>query len=100
MLLLVYGLRRTAATRGKKSTRATRTLVPVQYLLVPDSLSTVFPFFEAISSLVDMIHGHFDSLDVVVVVVYVAPGILRTPTRRVHSSGSVYDSHTHAYHIT
>ena len=35
------------AIRGKKTTRATRTLVPVQYSLARDSLSTVFAFLEA-----------------------------------------------------
>ena len=38
----------------KKTTRATRTLVP-------DSLPMVFAFLEALSSLVDMIQGHYDS---------------------------------------
>ena len=49
----IYGLRRTAATQGKKintcdsNTRA-------RIILVKDSLSTVFAFLEALSSLVDM----------------------------------------------
>ena len=38
ILLAVYGLRRTAAARGTTPTRATRTLVPVQYLIIADSL--------------------------------------------------------------
>ena len=43
----------------KESTRSTQTLVPVQYLLVSDSLSTGFALLEALSSLVPMIQGRY-----------------------------------------
>jgi len=61
----------------KISTRASRTLLPVllQYLLVPDSLPTVFAFLEARSLEVDMMHGYFGSQRVMVLVVSVAPVI-------------------------
>ena len=62
---------------------ATWTLVPMQYLRVTDSLSKAFSFIEAFSSPVDVTQGHYDSLGVVVSVVSVAPGIPRSPTRRV-----------------
>ena len=80
----------------KKAARATRTLVPVlvQYLLAPDSFSTVFAFLEACPSLVDMLQGDGDSLGVVVLVVAVAPGIPRSLTRRIRQQ-HVYDSHTY-----
>ena len=57
-------------------------LGPCKYLLAPDSLSTVFAFLEVLSSLVDMLQGYYDSFGVVVLVVSVAPGIPRNPTRR------------------
>ena len=40
-----------------KPARANRALVPVRYLLLPDSLSTVVTFFKVLSSPVDMIQG-------------------------------------------
>ena len=61
VLLLVYGLRRTAATRGKPINTCYSKHVPMQYMLVPDSLSTGFAFLEALSSMVDMVQGHYDS---------------------------------------
>jgi len=42
----------------KQSTCPTRALVPVQYLVVSDPLSTGFALLEALSSLVPMIQGH------------------------------------------
>ena len=48
-----------------------------------DSLSTIFAFFEALLSMVDMVQVLYDSLGVVVLVVSVAPCIARSPTRLV-----------------
>ena len=66
----------------KISTRATRTFMPVRfrYLFEPDSLPTVLAFFQALSSVVDMIQEHYDSIGVVILVVSVAPVIPRSPT--------------------
>ena len=47
------------------------------------SMTTAFAFLEALSSLVDMMRGHYDALGVMVLVVSVEPGIPRSPTRRV-----------------
>ena len=44
-----------------ESTRATRTIVPVRCLLLPDSLSAVFAFLESLSSVVGMIQGRYDT---------------------------------------
>ena len=42
-----------------------------------------FTFLKAFSSLVDMIRGYYDALGVMVLVVSVAQGVPRSPTRRV-----------------
>ena len=59
-----------------------------------DSLSTIFAFFEALPSLVDMVQGLYNSLGVVVLVVSVAPGIARNPTRRVQQQQCVQSPRT------
>lgn len=61
---------------------------PVQQQAAPSlgspsrrSWSTAFlAFFEALYLPVDMVQGHYNSLGVVVLVVFVAPGILHSPT--------------------
>ena len=79
------------------STCATRTPVPVRYLLVPDSLPTVFTFLEALSRWWTWYKDTM-TLGVVVLVVSVAPGVPRSPTRRVQQHEQcVRFPHTYSY---
>ena len=97
-MLSAYSLRRTEATRGKNPTRATRTLVIVQYLLVPVLLPTVFASLEALSSLLDMIQGNYCiTLGVVILVVSAAPSILRSPSHATSTAVAVRTIPT--YHL-
>ena len=81
----------------KKSTHATRTLVSVRYLLVPDSLPTFFALLEALSSLVDMIQGHYSYDSVWWSWLCLLRRVYLVAPHDEFSSSSVYASHIYTY---
>ena len=73
-------------------------LGPCKYLLAPDSLSTVFAFLEAFSS-VDMIQGHYDSVWWSWLCLLRRVYLVSPHDEFSSSSSSVYEPHMYTYHV-